>query len=874
MKNLIGNHQETTALQFRRVRRDRWERPALILLFLLFALSAVGQKAPKTVSTITELTTLPPATLAANYVGTGSTFTGTVIVSDPLRGGTFRWVTSGTNTVDNGLVFSASGGQWERIWNGGPVDAQWYGAVSDDSTDSVSAINAAISASAARGGGVVYLPGGARKYQIGSPIILRHNVILVGDGKTFTDRGSATFGNPEYKAGHTTSVRLMAGSNCGWIEFDTNGAPARVASVLTPDGVTVTKRAANSGISGIAFEGNAANQTNNAAAGIRLHYLWNFDIKDCSFFDWRGNALMARDCNVVNMQHCDWTGNLSSSKGCVFYTTTDGYWQDNNIGGVLGPSLILCDTKTSGDSGNWVMNWVGNKFYNNIMCRAYVTNLVGNELQFSTNHLFGTGSPVLLSADPGGIIPIGFTNSYVAWAIRISTNTIKLSHSYEGALASNVMAISGGTPPYYAHAGMGSCLHLTGGARDNAFVGNRFDQSEEAGVSLSSVFGNSFVGNIISLNGYNTLTGLGNTNNSYGVFMEAGSVGNSFIGNIFSRNGVTQPQKIGIFADDSCYSNVLGPNVYGYTDNSATKTNIVSGENNQVPMMINFGPTNHVDNLDVGLTNAVTPVLKITGGASGSPIMRLNRQQGSAGDGIVDLVVSEGSLIIRDSSTNVFVPLSIARLGQLDGLSTLTLGGALNYGAFVPSGTLIEGYGLNGFTNTAGGVLGLSGGLGNGNSVRAVPLEFYTPVAAASGTTAQSRRSVGHVTSSGLWVFGTNTMTTSAVKIIGGVSGGDMFTLERQGISTNYFSQMVGGTRLVDAGAVATTASWTLDASGRRRHSYGTAGTDPSDWAGSGSPEGVITDVVGSTYRRTDGGAGTTFYVKESGTGNTGWVGK
>jgi hypothetical protein len=43
---------------------------------------------------------------------------------------------------------------------------------------------------------------------------------------------------------------------------------------------------------------------------------------------------------------------------------------------------------------------------------------------------------------------------------------------------------------------------------------------------------------------------------------------------------------------------------------------------------------------------------------------------------------------------------------------------------------------------------------------------------------------------------------------------------------------------------------------------------------GSGSPEGVVTAVIGSTFQRTDGGAGTSFYVKESGAGNTGWVGK
>ena len=43
---------------------------------------------------------------------------------------------------------------------------------------------------------------------------------------------------------------------------------------------------------------------------------------------------------------------------------------------------------------------------------------------------------------------------------------------------------------------------------------------------------------------------------------------------------------------------------------------------------------------------------------------------------------------------------------------------------------------------------------------------------------------------------------------------------------------------------------------------------------GSGSPEGVVTAPVGFLYLRTDGGAATTLYVKESGTGNTGWVAK
>lgn len=43
---------------------------------------------------------------------------------------------------------------------------------------------------------------------------------------------------------------------------------------------------------------------------------------------------------------------------------------------------------------------------------------------------------------------------------------------------------------------------------------------------------------------------------------------------------------------------------------------------------------------------------------------------------------------------------------------------------------------------------------------------------------------------------------------------------------------------------------------------------------GAGTPEGFVTAGVGSTFQRTDGGASTSFYVKESGTGSTGWVAK
>lgn len=58
-----------------------------------------------------------------------------------------------------------------------------------------------------------------------------------------------------------------------------------------------------------------------------------------------------------------------------------------------------------------------------------------------------------------------------------------------------------------------------------------------------------------------------------------------------------------------------------------------------------------------------------------------------------------------------------------------------------------------------------------------------------------------------------------------------------------------------------------------RTAQYFTTGT--VFWSsGAGSPEGAVTAPVGSLFTRTDGGASTTLYVKESGTGNTGWIAK
>ena len=65
-----------------------------------------------------------------------------------------------------------------------------------------------------------------------------------------------------------------------------------------------------------------------------------------------------------------------------------------------------------------------------------------------------------------------------------------------------------------------------------------------------------------------------------------------------------------------------------------------------------------------------------------------------------------------------------------------------------------------------------------------------------------------------------------------------------------------------------------LDMNSYNINNVGTLTVNAQVTGGSGSPEGVVTAAVGALYTRTDGGANTTLYVKESGAGNTGWVAK
>lgn len=125
--------------------------------------------------------------------------------------------------------------------------------------------------------------------------------------------------------------------------------------------------------------------------------------------------------------------------------------------------------------------------------------------------------------------------------------------------------------------------------------------------------------------------------------------------------------------------------------------------------------------------------------------------------------------------------------------------------------------------------------------------------------------------------FGYGAATTNTRTLEFFVNGGttSTATINAYGTSLGYnaTSHVFGGNISFDTSAtrnIGASNNLALTSYVTKRMYTATVG----DFYGSGSPEGVLTAGIGSTYRRTDGGAATSFYVKETGTGNTGWVAK
>lgn len=115
----------------------------------------------------------------------------------------------------------------------------------------------------------------------------------------------------------------------------------------------------------------------------------------------------------------------------------------------------------------------------------------------------------------------------------------------------------------------------------------------------------------------------------------------------------------------------------------------------------------------------------------------------------------------------------------------------------------------------------------------------------------------------------------SSNKCVSNVASGiEVFAGTNITLSGNECSDNAAYGIVLTSSAVTCNVLWNVTRNNTTANYANNGGTAISASFGTGTPEAVVNASVGSQFLRTDGGAGTTLYVKQTGSGNTGWAGK
>jgi len=223
----------------------------------------------------------------------------------------------------------------------------------------------------------------------------------------------------------------------------------------------------------------------------------------------------------------------------------------------------------------------------------------------------------------------------------------------------------------------------------------------------------------------------------------------------------------------------------------------------------------------------------------------------SADGAALDLVVG-GTFSVDVTTTGTFEPSGDTSAGD---------NSALGYTA--AEGAILTGQGSTydiSLKNDADGlVFGVPTGTTDGYFPGNVGIGTSTPSEALHVKAASGNVAISIETTAGAWRINNN---AGAASLNIGVSGGTTPVKIRTTAATNLLRIGQSSTTSVDLNG-------DLNLSGALVMSSG-----PRIIVGSGSPESVETAAIGSMFLRTDGSTGTSWYAKESGVGNTGWVAK
>lgn len=150
------------------------------------------------------------------------------------------------------------------------IDVKLYGAKGDGATDDATSINAAVTAAAALGGGVVYFPPGT--YLIGSPILVPSKVTIHGAGR------------------EATVIKIKNGANCDAIKSTNFDSLTLTGAWDVSDGVLYAIS-----IKHLTVDGNKANQASGSgivlfAKNVLVYDVLIHDVKDFGLYSEGGNG--------------------------------------------------------------------------------------------------------------------------------------------------------------------------------------------------------------------------------------------------------------------------------------------------------------------------------------------------------------------------------------------------------------------------------------------------------------------------------------------------------------------------------------------------------------------------------------------------------
>lgn len=742
-------------------------------LGLVSELSLRGSYSAVSVPTIAALRALDVSNLAN---GTVITVAGYYAAGDG-GGGEFRIDTADTATADDGgsVIATGSGARAKAIFSD-TVNVRRFGAKGDNSTNDGPAIQAAIDFAVANRVADVFVPEGT--FVTAQTIQHKAPCNLIGTGTVYTDNDSRVTSNGAYAAAGKSCIKLANGANVPLINANTDGRLVRTTNT-TDDGVTVSKRIHGGYLYGILLDGNGVNQTKFDCDLVRVLYVWNYTIDNCSFVRSSGYCVWMRECNVVQLIRCNSIGTdtWDRSKGILGWSLADSKIIDCDFGGMIGPTIQI-----SG-AGGWQNVVSGNLSFNSITYRRTVTGVSGNTITFDSAHRYETGSPIQFVAAAGGTIPPELTIGRPYWAIRISATQVRVAASYEAALAGTALTVSAGSGTYYGWHGYSSGIDLTWVASKNSVMNNRFDQHQQHGVSLYSANENLIIGNLCNFNQYYTPTDSASAESAAGVALLGFCARNVVSGNDVSFRTPKYPQDYGVLETGSSNTNnIIGPHcsqgntVAKYLFASAS-TRLLDWGDATSATLANTGPWNNGGNYSVavGGSNITTvssgglaviggitattsvaattsvsgasgafgsaaagTVLDITGGTSGVALFRIIR----SGQPTIGFRNSGGLLMFDETNVQpLFKSIwngssPVFRIGSDTGTA--------------PSFCVVAAHQASGTDATGSGLyLQAGGGTGAGSTAGAV-VAIQTPNAGSSGSSTQSQTARATFSSSGV----------------------------------------------------------------------------------------------------------------------------